>query len=432
MTEAVDQPYLSIDLREQGGPISWRTDQELLSWLRQILEDWRWLNSCGVAAGQNAHQAIYNYVQAFQQTVQNAINNAQQNPAYAQGQLADLRQRMESLFKPNNWLIRKSAQAEFINKLKEEGKERIAARIVGLWLGQDISGSPFQDAVASVLELEFFQRGFQDRSKIERVALKKLAEEYGSRLSELHSFEKEMIERFRLLDEQSVMQSLAQQTAFDIAQEERATTWQVAISDQKSGWDSELENAKKRLETLEETYRAYMTLEAPVLYWKAKAKRHFKWAVGSGIAVVLSMIAVGCLLYWQLREVGGAVKRNAVLADAAAQAAKSSAATPVPVDVLPSTWHFDVAILVLLGTLSFWFIRLLVRVFLSHLHLENDAAERVTMAETYLALSSGDKLPEGEDLRTVLAALFRPSGDGIVKDEGVPPSLVDFLTKLNR
>ncbi len=87
---------------------------------------------------------------------------------------------------------------------------------------------------------------------------------------------------------------------------------------------------------------------------------------------------------------------------------------------------------ILLATLSFWFIRLLVRIFLSNLHLENDAAERVTMAKTYLALIRDGSLPNGDNISTVLAALFRPTGDGIVKDEGVPPSALEWFTKLGR
>ena len=76
------------------------------------------------------------------------------------------------------------------------------------------------------------------------------------------------------------------------------------------------------------------------------------------------------------------------------------------------------------------FIRLLVRIFLSHLHLENDAAERVTMVKTYLALLRDGSLPKDNSINTVLAALFRPTGDGIVKDEGLPPTAMEWITKL--
>lgn len=87
---------------------------------------------------------------------------------------------------------------------------------------------------------------------------------------------------------------------------------------------------------------------------------------------------------------------------------------------------------ILLATLAFWVLRLLVHIFLSNLHLENDAAERVTMVKTYLALIRDGKLAgDGENLKAMLAALFRPTGDGLVRDEGIPPTTLDWFTKLS-
>ncbi len=76
-----------------------------------------------------------------------------------------------------------------------------------------------------------------------------------------------------------------------------------------------------------------------------------------------------------------------------------------------------------------WGIRLIVRMFLSHLHLATDAAERVVMTQTYLSLLDGKHLPNDEDRKLILQALFRPTSDGIVKDEGVPFSLAEALTR---
>ena len=64
------------------------------------------------------------------------------------------------------------------------------------------------------------------------------------------------------------------------------------------------------------------------------------------------------------------------------------------------------------------------------MHLEHDAAERVTMAKTYLSLISEGHLPPGDSINVVLTALFRPTGDGFIKDEGIPPATMDFLSKL--
>jgi Family of unknown function (DUF6161) len=70
--------------------------------------------------------------------------------------------------------------------------------------------------------------------------------------------------------------------------------------------------------------------------------------------------------------------------------------------------------------------------FLSHLHLSTDAAERVVMVKTYLSLLEGDHLSGDEDRQLILQALFRPASDGIVKDEGLPPSAFEFLTRQSK
>ena len=98
-----------------------------------------------------------------------------------------------------------------------------------------------------------------------------------------------------------------------------------------------------------------------------------------------------------------------------------------PADKQPDAWR--IAMVVLVGVFALWGARLIVRMFLSHLHLLTDAAERVVMVKTYLSLLEGDQLADKEDRQLILNALFRPAADGIVKDEGIPPSMLEFLTR---
>ena len=96
-------------------------------------------------------------------------------------------------------------------------------------------------------------------------------------------------------------------------------------------------------------------------------------------------------------------------------------------NVPPESWRLGM--LVLIGLFTVWGVRLIVRMFLSHLHLTTDAAERVVMVRTYLSLLEGEHLASSEDRQLILQALFRPASDGIVKDEGLPPSMFEFLTR---
>lgn len=213
-------------------------------------------------------------------------------------------------------------------------------------------------------------------------------------------------------------QSTQQQGAFDKDQQARA-----------EGWKDQLEGAQAELDRLKETYDKHMALAAPVEYWDIKRKKHGRWAGGAFAAIIVGMGSAAYFLHSELQTVGRAMMASKAAASVAKAQSAGTSAVQAFTDSATS-WHLGSFIL--LATLSFWFIRLLVRIFLSNLHLENDAAERVTMAKTYLALIRNDDLPKGDNISTVLAALFRPTGDGIVKDEGVPPSTLEWFTKLGR
>ncbi|MNE58137.1 hypothetical protein D3C80_1531500 [compost metagenome] len=77
----------------------------------------------------------------------------------------------------------------------------------------------------------------------------------------------------------------------------------------------------------------------------------------------------------------------------------------------------------------FWAGRLLTKLYLSQHHLRQDAEERATMTETYLALIE-NSAASTEDRQVILNALFRNTPDGIVKEEGgLDPSIAAALGK---
>jgi heme/copper-type cytochrome/quinol oxidase subunit 4 len=148
-----------------------------------------------------------------------------------------------------------------------------------------------------------------------------------------------------------------------------------------------------------------MTLRAPVDYWQAKATKHEtasrQWMLATFSSMVGLAIGLGVIATWVFFTL-----------DAKGQ---------------PDAWKL--AVLALVGVLGVWAVRLVVRVFLSHMHLATDAEERVTMVKTYLSLLESEKMPNDDDRKLVLTPLFRPASDGIVKDEGLPHPLLEWFTK---
>jgi hypothetical protein len=78
-----------------------------------------------------------------------------------------------------------------------------------------------------------------------------------------------------------------------------------------------------------------------------------------------------------------------------------------------------VAVLIAAGLFGVSVVRIFCSPVLSNVHLHTDANDRVTMAQTFLALMRKGNLKE-EDRQLVLQVLFRPVASGLVKNDALP------------
>jgi hypothetical protein len=171
---------------------------------------------------------------------------------------------------------------------------------------------------------------------------------------------------------------------------------------QRARHSDEVTRAISAIRSVQATYEEALQIKAPVEYWRQKADEHranraryrnilLGYAGVSGLAL---LVGLGSLAYQALQ-----------LAE-------------LP-DVPPAVFVILGAVGVVVTTAVFWAARILVRLFMSEHHLAIDSAERGTMAMTYLALTE-KKAAEEKDRAIVLASLFRPTSDGIVKDDAAP------------
>lgn len=166
------------------------------------------------------------------------------------------------------------------------------------------------------------------------------------------------------------------------------------------------------LQSTKEAYQEFMKLQAPVEYWREKEKEHRESASTYLIVMLLALIVVGISLLIGL---------NIINAQAAGLLKSNS----------PFTAYLVLVAQIVVGTLGlFWIVGFVSRLYMSEHHLKIDAGERAVMVQTYLALTKEAAADEA-DRSIVLAALFRPTADGIVKeDKG--PNLEPFLAALSR
>lgn len=163
-------------------------------------------------------------------------------------------------------------------------------------------------------------------------------------------------------------------------------------------------------------YTEQLKLKAAVKQWTDRADGHadsFKaqrlWTIIIGVVGIILAV----LISWGALRLGHWLFSDALVA---------GEASPPPGQLRP-TWFqeliFAASVSILYLTMFLWGMRILVRMMMTEHHLAIDARSRASMAHTYLALIEQGAVDEN-DRAIVLASLFRPVTDGIVKDDGLP------------
>lgn len=418
MIEDTIKPYLCIDFGEHGGHMEWVSREELEQWVTKLQNDWNWVSQQRNNPAQNAWQKIGPPLRNAKQALIHAQNHfAQGQEQQAASQLSSAKSLLENLVRPNPWLLPNQPRRLFVEKYRDAGNPMEASLVVAYWMGEDFNNNaPIRQSINAVLTWELYERGIKERMKIESAALQRLFGEMQTKLTEFQGSERDQAQRFEQLYGSLVDQKSVQQSSFESTQHGRDQEWQEKLA-----------TVQQELDLLKKTYDEHMALAAPVEYWEKKRRGHRTLAVISFVAMLICMVAVGWFLHVELSVLSSNALVAGVVESKEAATATGSGTLTTSLQSA-NAWKFGA--LLMMATLGFWLIRLIVRIFLSSLHLENDAAERVTMAKTYLALLRDDGLPKDGSIGAVLAALFRPTGDGIVKDEGLPPTAMEWMTRL--
>jgi hypothetical protein len=149
-------------------------------------------------------------------------------------------------------------------------------------------------------------------------------------------------------------------------------------------------------------FAAKVALGAPREYWSDRALKHEKLASDSRSTWNASLIAI--LLLFALAVVLVFATTGIIPVFDYIKDIRFEAELPVMLTFIT------------LLSLIVWWLRQVLRDMRSHEHLSEDAAERVTMIETYAAMK-GHGLGEG-DLSLILSALYRPASTGLIHDDG--------------
>ncbi|WP_417259437.1 DUF6161 domain-containing protein [Celeribacter sp.] len=177
---------------------------------------------------------------------------------------------------------------------------------------------------------------------------------------------------------------------------------------------SQNERNQKEYERVKKLFFEDMKFQAPVRLWNLREKQHraasksaFKFFVG--LAAVTAVIAICVPVCF-----GTHIAESFTNADE-----EFSAKGPLLIGGILTTM-----------SILLWIIRLQYKVFLSERHLMLDAAEKKAFAQSYRSLRRDEEVSRDSEA-VVLAALFRPTQDGIIKDDesGLDVSAAAILAK---
>ncbi len=174
----------------------------------------------------------------------------------------------------------------------------------------------------------------------------------------------------------------------------------------------ELESAKKEFLDTKRAIEEESRLYASQSYWSEKKLKHRRLAMMLSIVFVLM---VGLLMVLTLANLQ---KLDKIYVD---DVNITSELKNIKSHTVGSTTKYIAMRIVeslLILSLLVWMARIVLKIIFSNLHLKEEAYEKETMIVTYLALIKEGGGLSGTDRGLILESIFRPSTNGLIKDEG--------------
>lgn len=387
------KPRLVLDLGEKGGHLEFEQPSEVQQWMDAEQAKWHWMNQI------HETSSVSN---SFAQLCQGATQNIQQwvkhqaDPAIAQKSIDVLKNHFESGMPSQSLWLSSSPNGSFILRLKDERHQLVAAGAY-LALGGAYRPSnqpPHPRMLEGAIEGFLYKREIDWTATAHREALEKLKQQYSRNLSDQKR-------KFQEIEQTNAELN----TKFDGTLEAKAKLLDELQVKQGGDFEQLIVKHEANLKATEDAYDQKLALRKPVEYWKARGHSHGikarNYAIASGAVGAVILVLLGWLAYEIFLD--------------------------IPPNEKPQVWQ--VGVFSIAAFFGIWLERLLVRLFISNMHLATDAEERVTMLQTYLSIIREGSEFAPEDKKLILERLFHPAADGLVKDDAAPPSPLEMLTR---
>ena len=386
---------LSIDI---GAKHSFKNYEKLIDWTNKELE---FYNKIG-----NPGNSVHTFTQYLKNNIQSKFNQNRNEKFTAENLIDELKSFIESTYKSQGLIASKSKEGVWLLKQHNENSS--------LTLG---SFNYFQNKIKGVsnnnttqrdgeFSAYLFDNGIQPDFETEK-------NQYQSVYDEIVQQKDEIIKE--LLDIREENKSL--NDTIKEQNENWESTFALQKEDVAKRFDDEFDRHKSKMTKSEEFYEKKLAVKSAVTYWSDKAKSHIRnsyiFGTIGGILMIIKFIGIILL---------GKYIINLDLTNANGTGRKILTETGAL-----QLWVYGFFIVCM--TLIIWFIRLIVKVFLSNLHLLSDAKERETMIQTYLAFEREENTLKETDRDLILPSIFRISTNGFIKEDSTPNSPINIITK---
>lgn len=396
-----EQVIFSLDLGANGGTLSPVSVESLREWINKEISFWSWIGNIHAGSHREAIWQPYQHVANALNQMNDGAQYRISNPSVYTDRIGSAKQHLIAAFLTHKLPHSSSRLAKRVEELRKKQPLRAVAYLYT----QLPNPNNHQFGATDFDSWSGFIEGLSERTKITEIPKSTLRSATES-VDELRAkVEALLAEKRQELDElHRAYEGLTD--ALTTKDTERSESWHQFVNRAEERHAQMVADHESRMTGIEAVFREKMTLRGPVEYWSKRQSHHERFSRMFGIvSFFMIVIGGGALSVWAANVFGN-----------------------VPDNAAPKAWQ--VASLVVVAVFLTWAIRLVIRLFLSHSHLRTDAAERVVMTQTYLALLEEEKLTEEKDRSLILGALFRPASDGMVKDESIPHPMLDALTRL--
>lgn len=379
--------------------LSFESKEEVINWVEAERQYWNWLREAPSPPFGNTRQ-INTYLQKCWDELQR-YKSSHEDSAF-EGAFQNIRQ---NLAKTDGYILEQSPDALVINRLHEEGRNLEAQAAALFCANLPFSPQGNRPILASIppeifsgcFQIMSYRCGLDRRSSDAVFELETAKSEYTKAIGAL----KRQISKLDTASSERL-------TAIDSLTEKQRQAHQELMAEQAHQLAAQQDEVQARLDGLEKLYREKLALRAPIEYWKGRNKRHGRFAWISLAILVIFAILGGTILFvvWSIafQEVSAAGKEE----------------------------YWMLGLVGILGALVAWFVQMFSRLTMSNFHLASDAGERVVMIETYLALLEGNHLHSDTEKKLILEAIFRSTSTGLIKEDGVPPSVLDLVSRATK